>query len=532
MKNRSHISSTFRHAIVYGGATILTKIISFTMLPIYAHCIGAEGYGMIGMIDMVISVATLMIGYGINTAMWRFYFQKETEEERKTLVSTTIIMMFMLVVGVSIPLLLLHKQIGYLALGSYDYGYYIIIAILAFVCEMTSRTAESYILIQQKPFLFSALAVFRMLLGLSLNIYLIVYRGMGVLGFLYSSLICSFVLSFINHSYTFSFVGIRFEKSMAKDSLRFSLPLIPGYIAMFFRGNVDRVIMRTFMGLAQVGTYEMLNKFVSLIGVMIVDPFSKSWDPKRLEICETPEGPDVIARMFTLQLSLMFFFGLILGLEIPLMLRILTPKEFWVSSGVAFLMVMARILSYSYYQLYFGLMYAKKTNKISRIQIISSVMDMGFNFLLIPRFGILGAVITSCITYSNQCCIAFFMSRGYYKIPFQWNKIIKISIVIILLFIGIDQFSVEKLGIASYLNQEMAPAVTSSIKFLHLENVKNGKLMFYAVNNVSLLFEAIVKLILSMLFLLFLIFLNILPRRIINIKTLLQPRESISEISL
>ncbi len=530
MKNRSHIANTFRHAIVYGGATILTKVISFFMLPIYAHCIGAEGYGIIGMIDTVISVATLLIGYGIAGAMWRFYFLKESEEERKTLVSTTVILMFLLVIAASIPLLLLHNQIGYLVFGRHDLGYYIVIATIAFIFEMTSRTAEAYILIRQKPFIFSALAVFRMALGLSLNIYLIVYQEMGVMGFLYSSLICSAVMSLINHCYTLSFVGIRFDKSVAKETLSFSLPLLPGYIAMFVRGNADRVIMRTFMGLAQVGAYEMLNKFVSLIGVLIVDPFAKSWDPKRLEICDSPEGPETISRMFTLQLAMMLFFGLVLALEIPLMLRILTPKEFWLGSGIAFLMIMARILSYSYYQLYFGLMYAKMTNKMSRIQIISSIMDVVLNLILIPRFGILGAVITSSITYASQCCIAFSMGRGYYTIPFQWNKIAQILLVVILLFIGISMISVDNIGISEQLNQGLTPVVTKVMKGLHLDTIKNGKLLSYAVKDITLLVEALVKLILSLLFLPALVYLHILPRRLFSLRVLRRPRQAFSEL--
>jgi O-antigen/teichoic acid export membrane protein len=530
MNNESHISRTFKHAIVYGGATILTKVISFIMLPIYANCIGAEGYGIIGMIDTIISIATLVIGYGITGAMWRFYFQKETEDERKTLVSTTIILMFLLVVGVSIPIMLLHKQLAYLALGRSDLGYYVIIAILAFVCEMTSRTAEAYILIRQKPFIFSALAIFRMAIGLSLNIYLIVYQQMGVLGFLYSSLICSFVMSIINHGYTIHFVGTRFNKSMAREALSFSLPLLPGYVAMFFRGNVDRWIIRTFMGLAQVGAYEMLNKFVSLLGVLVIDPFAKSWDPKRLEICETPEGPRTIARMFTLQFALMLYISLILSLETPLLLHMLTPKEFWLGSGVVFMMTMARVLSYSYYQLYFGLFYSKKTNLMSNIQITSSIMDMSLNFILIPQLGLLGAVITSCITYSSQCYLGFSMAREYYVIPFQWSKVFQTALVFMLLFIVINQLSVENLGINEQLKKGLTPAITESIKILHLDAMNNGKILSYSINNIGMLIEALLKLFLSLLFLPALVYLGILPRKILSLNTLRHPREVFSQI--
>ena len=90
------IKSTFKHAFIYSGASILGKAVGFIMLPVYAHFLRGEGYGIIGMIDVVLSVLTLLIGYGISGALLRYYFEKETVRQKNVLVSTTIILMFLL----------------------------------------------------------------------------------------------------------------------------------------------------------------------------------------------------------------------------------------------------------------------------------------------------------------------------------------------------------------------------------------------------------------------------------------------------
>lgn len=509
--------------MIYGGTTVLSKVISFFMLPIYAHYLNAEGYGMLGMIDVIISVATLLIGYGIAGAMWRFYFEKETEEERKTLVSTTIILMFLLVILASLPLLLFYKQLGALAFGRDDLGHYIVLAALTFICSMTSKTAEAYILIRQKPFIFSALALLQLVLGLSLNIYFIVYLELGVLGFLYTSLIGAVVSTLITHGYALHAVGIRFDKIVAKTTLRFSMPLIPGYIATFLRGNADRVILRSSMGLAVLGAYEMLITFTSLIGILIVEPFSKSWNVKRLEICDKPEGPSTIARMFTLQLVLLFFFGLVLALEIPLLLRIMTPPAFWLEWNVALIMVFARIFNASHQQLAFGLLYAKKTGLISTITIICTAVDIGLNIILIPLYGIPGAVTTSCIAQAFQCGISFLLARKFYVTPFEWGKIIQMSIVTLVLFAGISQISLADTAVSSQLTRELAPIVTDAGEALHLDKIKNGKALSYAVNNIGPVIEAGIKLVLSLLFIPIMVCLNILPRRMLSLQFLRHP---------
>jgi len=471
---------------------------------------------MIGMIDVVLSIMTLAVGSGIAGAMGRFYFEQETEQERKSLVSTTIFLMFALVLIVSIPVLLFHESVAWLALGSRDYGYYIVLAALAFVCEMTSKTPEAYILLQQKPFLISFLALGRLILGLSLNVYLIVSLEMGVLGYLYASLITGVLSTLVMHAYALYHVGLSFKKSFAEKMLRFSLPLVPGYLALFVRGNASRVILRTYLGLSQLGAFEMLFKFSTLLGVLIVQPFSKIWNVKRYEICDAPEGPETMARMFTLQMASMLFFGVILALEIPLLLRVMTPQEFWLGEGIVLLAVCSRILNAAYQQVNFGLLYAKKTYKITVIQWVTSILSLVLNLWLIGRYGIFGAVLASCLVTASQCLMGHFMSRGYYRIPFQWQTITKMTLAATVLVLAIGQVSFAGFGMSVWLSQSLTPGVVAFMQAVHLDVIKDGKLLLYVTGNIPLVVEGTLKLLLSLFFLPVLIYLGVLPWRIFN----------------
>ncbi|BCA79496.1 oligosaccharide flippase family protein [Desulfuromonas sp. AOP6] len=519
----SHIQHTFRHAVVYSGASILSRIVGFLMLPVYSHYLRGEGYGIIGMIDVVLSMMTLVVGYGIAGAMGRFYFEQKTEQERKTLVSTTMALMLAMVLLVSSPVLIFHESVAWLALGSREYGYYLVIAALAFICEMSAKAPEAYILLRQKPFLISFLSLGRLVLGLSLNIYLIVSLEMGVLGYLYASLLTGIATTVVMHGYALYHVGFGFDRKVIHKILRFSLPLLPGYVAMFVRGNADRVILRTYLGLAQLGAFEMLFKFATLLGVLIVEPFSKIWNVKRYEICDAPEGPETMARMFSLQLALLLFFGLILSLEIPLLLRVMTPPEFWVGGGIVSLAVVSRILNAAYQQVSFGLIYAKKTFNISVIQGVTATLSIAFNFLLIPRYGILGAVLASCLVALCQCVMAHYMSVGYYPIPFQWGKIAQMTLAAATIYILVGPVSVDSFGLAPWLNQTLKPSVASMMTAMHLDAIKDGKLLLYVTDNIPLVVEGTIKLFLAFSFLPILIFMGIVPRRLFRWQVLCHP---------
>ena len=512
--NSNQVKSTFKHALIYSASGMIGKAIGFIMLPVYAHYLRGEGYGIIGMIDVVLAVVTLLIGYGIQGAMSRFYFEKKEELERRQLISTAIILMFLMVLLVSGPVLFFSEPIAMLAFGKEGMGYYIILAILTFMATMTSKSAETYILIRQKPFFYSVLSLVKLLFALSLNIYLIVYLQLGVLGYLYSGLIVAVVFSFVLHWYALSRVGLHFVKNDVVALLRFSLPLLPGYLAMFIRNNTDRVLLRTFLGLTQLGSFEMLFKFATLIGLLVVEPFSKIWGVKRFEIADNDDGPLVMARVYTLMLAVMLAVGLVLSVEIPVLLRILTPAEFWLSGAVVALAVLSRIILASYYHFFFGLLYAKKTHKISLVQIATTFVSVLSCLLLVRPFGILGAVLASCLSAGFQCVAAYKMAQPYYRIPFEWGRIVAVLGFAVIVFV-----LVESLGLigARDFYLKIAGLVDGPVRhlmdLLRIDLIRNGKLYAYILNNIPLLVEGVARLVLCSLFLVGLVLSGVLPRR-------------------
>jgi O-antigen/teichoic acid export membrane protein len=511
------IKSTFKHALIYSGSNIIGKAVGFIMLPVYANFLRGEGYGILGMIDVVLSFMTLFIGHGISGAMTRFYFQRDSEDERNCFISTNLLIMLILVFIVSSPALILNGLIAKLAFGTSDlnYDYYITIAVLTFIADMSGSNAKNYLIIRKKSILFSAASILKLGLTLILNIYLIVFLKLGVLGYLYSGLISGVIFSLFYHLYVFISVGFYFKKDDCLDILKFSLPMLPGFIAMFIRNNVNRVIIRTNMGLSELGAFEMLFKFATLIGILITDPFGKSWGVKRLEICEKPEGPSTIARVYTLQLSLMLFIGLILSLQIPIILRILTPAEFWLGGYLAFFAVLSRIIMASYLHFVFPLIYAKVTYKISIIQFASAVLSIPVNYFLIRYYGLIGAIFGSCILGLFQCLIAHIFARKYYHIPFETINIVKLLIITVFLFFIINSISFSKTDYGIILDRIFKTSILGLIEFFHLDNIRNGKIIISVTKNIPLIIDAMTKFLLSLIFIPSIFLSGIIPKEIL-----------------
>ncbi len=463
------------------------------------------------MIEVVLGLLVMLIGYGVSGSMRRFYFTKQSEEERNIFVSTNMILMFILVFIISFPAFFFTDQLAFLAFGKPGMGYFILLGLLNFWAEMTSQTAESYILIRQRSVMYFTLIIIKIFIILSLNIYFIVILKIGVMGYILSGLIGSIYFTITAHVFAFVNVGVHFNSSDAKQILKFSLPMLPGYLAAFIRSNSDRIFLRKYLGLAQLGAFEMLFKFATLIGIIIVEPFMKSWDVKRYEVCDTIDGPPIISHVFNFHLAIMLTIGLVLSLEIPLLLKILTPPEFWLGSLAALFAVTSRIINATYYHFFFGLLHAKETFKISIIQMVSALTSLVLNIILIKPFGVMGALIVSCVVASLQSFLAYNMSKKYYQIPFEWSKIILMTFLMGAVFIIINMVTISGTFLGTWIDHSISQPIRNILEQSSLQSLKNSKIIYHTLNNLILIIEGGIKFICSFIYPVLLIYLDIIP---------------------
>ncbi|MDI6722916.1 MAG: oligosaccharide flippase family protein, partial [Candidatus Aenigmarchaeota archaeon] len=80
-----------KHSFVYMLGAILSRAIGFLMIPIYTQFLIPADYGVIQLLALTTDVIGTVISVGISSAMYRFYFDYDTEKERNEVVSTAIL---------------------------------------------------------------------------------------------------------------------------------------------------------------------------------------------------------------------------------------------------------------------------------------------------------------------------------------------------------------------------------------------------------------------------------------------------------
>ncbi|WP_321371067.1 hypothetical protein [uncultured Desulfuromusa sp.] len=226
-------------------------------------------------------------------------------------------------------------------------------------------------------------------------------------------------------------------------------------------------------------------------------------------------------------MAILLFLGLIFSLEVPVILKLLTPDEFWVSGFIVYFAVLSRVLNAAYYHLFFGLLYAKKTFKISIIQMSTATASLAFTVPLVWAYGLMGAVIASFLSGVIQCFIAYAISTSFYRIPFQWSSITRMLILMTGLYLLAKKFTIVGTKLELWLNLYLAPWLEYIGEMLFLDRIKDGKLLHYLVNGLAVVTDGFILFLYCCLFLVGLVFLKIIPsdivRYLFHVDTLRKP---------
>lgn len=431
--------ATFKHATIYSAAGMLGKLAGFLMLPFYAHRLGAEGYGVIGMVDAAITLLSGLLAYGAQGAVTRLYH--EQPEGRKELAVSTGLW---LVLGATVLLagigMAISGPASGLLFGDSGLALILCLALFSFTLDLSGQTAATILLIRHRSVTYSLIGLLRLASGLALNILLIVVMDLGVYGYFLSSAVTSLVSYVVQQRICFHLCGYGYDRRIARDITRFQAPLIPSAIVSFASRQSERVILRFIESIEKVGVLEMAYKFPSLIQLLIHAPFMQSWNTERIKIAQ--EGGDEaryrIGHMFTLSLYLLVVGGLMIALCIEDLLVILTPESFWGAARIAKVECLTVVIASATYHTNFGYLFEKDSKGWALLSGGVSLAKVGLSFAFIMWLGILGAAYSALVASLILFALASVGGQRRYSIQYRHRQNALIVTAALLIFLIVE----------------------------------------------------------------------------------------------
>lgn len=426
------LSFLAKHSVIYGLGNVLSRIVAFIMLPIYTRHLSPFDYGVLEIVDTTTSMIGLVAGLGVVGAMSRFYFDYQDEEGRKRVVGTTFALTAAAVGIVLCVLLPLSSRLADLLFDRKSLAPIFNVALTGLGVGLFVDVAQSYLRIRQQSIWYVVVSLGNLLVGVGLNIYFIVFRGTGVIGIFYASLLAKLVVTLPLAIYILKQVGLHLDRALAARMYRYSLPLIPSDLANTVIGYSDRFFINHFLSTAAAGIYGLAQKLGTVAHLLITTPFLMTYLPRRFEIAKGESAPKTFASVFDYHMLVLVVFSLGLALFAHEILVVMTTPAYYAAADLIPVIAFSMVVLGMKYHFQFGILYCNRTTYQMYINLISATLHVSLNALLIRTLGVWGALLAFCVATLSNTVLSLLVARRLYPIPYDFGRGTRLAAVALL----------------------------------------------------------------------------------------------------
>lgn len=213
----------------------------------------------------------------------------------------------------------------------------------------------------------------------------------------------------------------RFDRTKLVSMLRFSLPLVPGSLAIFLGIYAARLVLNDKMPLAEVGVFTFASQIAAIPGLTILG-VQAALTPYVLKHHREAETPELVGRLFELVAAGGLLLTLIFGLGAGPLIAMFGNSDYDGAGALVIVLVPAYLLQ-MLYVFGPGFMIASRTFEQMWVSIVGGGAAVGFSYWFIAEFGLIGAALATLASAALFLASWLVLAGRYYPIAVRWTQI-------------------------------------------------------------------------------------------------------------
>ncbi len=434
----------FKQTAIYGLATVVPRMFSFILVPLYTDLLPKAEYGKVSVIFAYMIFFNVLLAYGFETAFFRFY---NKENDKKSVVETASVSLFWSsIVFLVIALLFRNK----LAIWSGLDEQYITYTIWILVLDALVIIPFSKLRVNQQPIKYAIIKIGNVVVNLVLNLFFLSYLPAiaksnpdGFLGSLYiadfqigyifvSNIVAS-LLTFLVLSPTYLKLKWHFDFQLWKRMMQYGMPIMVAGIAFAINDQFDKILLAELLPAniadAEVGVYSACYK-LGLFMVLYRTAYTLGIEPFFFSHADSKDAPQTYATIT----KYFVIFGSFILLSVIVFADILKvimiqDESYWEAMKVVPLIILANFFLGIYTNLSVWYKLIDKTYVGAYISIVGAIITLALNYLLIPTMSYYGSAIATIAAYGSMMTISYYFGNKYYPIPYDSRKIFMYLII-------------------------------------------------------------------------------------------------------
>jgi O-antigen/teichoic acid export membrane protein len=410
----------FRDTIIYGLSAVLSRGLSLIVLPIYTRILAPADYGVLDMVMVIGTFATLLVALEITQALARFYGDTEGVEAKRRMASTALwFTLAAYAVASSIAFLLAEPLAAWL-LGSADMAGALRVGLAGIAANGLFYLAQNQLRFELRSGAYAAISLVYSFALVGLGVLLGYGFGLGLIGVLWGQFAGTLLAGLLGLWLLRSSYGLAFDPALLRSMLHFSFPLVPSGLATFFTLYSNRLLLNGIEGLDAVGLFGVAARVGGAIALLIVG-LQSALTPLIYAHYKEPETPGQLARLAEQFTALALACCLGLGIFAWEILALFAEAGYIGAAPLVLFLAPATLLGQMY--IFFpGIAIAKRTHLQLYIVAATALATVALNWLLIERAGLFGAALATLLASLLFFGLWAWTSQRLYKLPLSWTK--------------------------------------------------------------------------------------------------------------
>ncbi|WP_220210376.1 lipopolysaccharide biosynthesis protein [Reticulibacter mediterranei] len=422
---------------IYAISAMMSPLSSLILTPYLTRTLSKPDLGALLDLYIIIDLISTITQLGLSSAFFRAYNKDyETPRDRAGVLANTILLLALASLPAAIGIVYIAPFLSQTFLKSTAYSGPVMLTGIIIVAENLSFPASSWFQAEKRPIPFTCLSIAGTVLGLLMSIVLVGVLHMGVIGALIAKSIGYFIT--IAFAYPQIFLrlvradGLGFRLDIAKSMLTFGIPTLFGDIASWVLQASDSWLLTLIgAGIDQSAEYRVAYVLGGVLSPVLLAPWGLAWRPIMYSLSKREDAPRIYGLVFRWWSTILLFGAFGLSLVSILVLDIFYDPSYRVGAAIIPLITLSTMLQGIWYMFMIGVNIRRKTGLEFMYMVISASINLICNLILIPRYGEMGAAVSTLIAYVVLATVSYIVNRRIYPIDFG------IGSFLLKLFIGI-----------------------------------------------------------------------------------------------
>lgn len=406
---------------------ISTQLITFFLLPVYTALLSPDEFGIVDLLNTLVSLLIPIITFQIEQALFRFLIDaRDDVKSKERIISTTFFILIIQTILYAIVFCGISRWI------KNEYKLFLATNLIANVFASITLQISRGLGDNKNYAIGSFITAFATVM---LNIVFVVLFRFGAYGMLTSSLIanilCFLYIFFIKKIYKYIKIT-EFKKVILMKLWKYSIPLIPNAISWWIFNASDRIIVTYYLGLATNGILSAAHKFSSVY-ITIYNIFNITWTEFAAMHFNDKDRDELFSKI--LNMVLKFFSCMSLGIIaiMPVAFKIMINEQYSAAYNQIPILMLASFCNVGVSAISVIYIAQKNTKKVAKTSVTAAIINIIVHLSLIKFIGLYAASISTFVSYFIMMIYRYIDIKKTINIKIQRDIIIKTVIMAVII---------------------------------------------------------------------------------------------------